>query len=370
MKSQSTSQSTKNDTVPIHRPKSVSFDNVEVSELNKEGGQPLAYINYNDQQRNAKTKLLVQTCNIKLTAHGIPQLGGDYYKDDNDREFIKIPLDPNQQSCVELNLHLEKADEYFGSDAIRKALFGKKAEKYEYQPCIKQPQEKDDDDDDNDDSSKKKKTKKDKKEYPKVNFCKMKFNFVSDSNDKDKHFNKTKFIRRDGDKKSSVNLKTMTDIANELKYQSDVKFIFAYNKLWANKTPMPGAKTIMYGVGFKIIAVEYVPSQSRGFNPESVSFLSDEENEFFNCHRDYDNYTAATHFLHCLITHYVGNDNWVGSLPRLIDDNIIKFPFYYSTIIKRYAPTSVLMDKFWHALQKDKTTVYPTKELEQTWKPV
>lgn len=48
---------------------------------------------------------------IKLSQYGIPLNGPDpYYLDDKNRQFIKIPFDPNQQSCIELKNMLEKID--------------------------------------------------------------------------------------------------------------------------------------------------------------------------------------------------------------------------------------------------------------------
>jgi RimJ/RimL family protein N-acetyltransferase len=98
--------------------------------------------------------------------------------------------------------------------------------------------------------------------------------------------------------------------------------------------------------------------------------LSEEEREFFNYHLDYDSYSATTNFLHCLVTHYVGKDKWIESLHELMNEKLQKLPLYFSAIIKRYAPTALLMDKFFRDLQKDKTTIYPAKELELAWDAV
>lgn len=93
--------------------------------------------------------------------------------------------------------------------------------------------------------------------------------------------------------------------------------------------------------------------------------LSEEERNFFKYHLDYDSYSATTNFLHCLVTHYVGKDKWVESLRELMSEKPQKFPSYFGAIIKRYAPTALLMDKFFCDLQKDKTTLYPIEELKR-----
>ena len=282
----SNTDTTNTSPTPIYRYSDINFDNIEVSELKKEGNQPLAYINYNDTKRNAQTKLLVQSGRIKLITHGIPPLDkegskNNYYPDDTKREFIKVPLDPEQPSCVELRKHIEAADEWAGSNEMKKKLFGKKADKYQYQPCIKVPLKRDDDDDDedNDDNLKKgKNTKggKEKKEYPVIEYVKMKFNVVPNGKGR---LNKTKLKRVEGKTKTVVKANTITEIANEIKFLSEIKFIFYYSKIWANKVPAQGADKIMYGIGFKIMAIEYTPNVGKSLNSANIDFLSEEEED-------------------------------------------------------------------------------------------
>lgn len=269
----------------VYRYKDVKFDNIEVSELNKEASQPIAYINYNDVERNAKTKILMQSGKIKITSHGIPALDKpdsktNFYPDDSKREFIKVPLDPLQPACVELIKHLEKVDNWAGSEEMRKKLFGKRASKYQYQSCIKTPKVEDaNGDGDSDEENKEpKKTRKDKngKEYPIVDYVKMKFNIVPSGKGK---INKTVLKRIEGGKKVSVRADTITDIANEIKFLSEIRFVFYYNKIWANKNPAPGATVIPYGIGFKIMAIEYTPSAGKSVDPEEIEFMSSDEED-------------------------------------------------------------------------------------------
>ena len=305
--STSASNSKSNTVTPVYRYKEIKFSEVEVSELKEQGSQPLAYINYNDALRKATTKLLVQSDKIKLSSHGIPSLDkpgsqNKFYPDDSKREFIKIPLDPKQDTAMELRAHLEAADEWAGSDEMRKKLFGKRANRYQYQQCIKTPQkqnntfEDDDDNDDDDDKSKGKKGKKgndkskkgknddekkgdEKKEYPIIDYVKMKFNVVPDGKDGKDRLNKTKLKRIDGKTKTLVQANSIAEIADEIKFHSEIKFIFYYNKIWANKTPAPGASKCTYGLGFKIMAIEYTPSLGKSLDSANIDFLSEEEDE-------------------------------------------------------------------------------------------
>lgn len=261
----------------ICRPNEVDFNKMVLTKLNTDGTQSVSYINYADSgDAKDATSLLVQSGKIQLTHHGIPQLDAKdakqkFYSDDSQREFIKIPLVPGVPEADELRKNLAKADAWFGSDAVRKQLFGKNEKNYEYTPCIRTPAEKVDDDDD--DSKSKKSAKKD---APKIDYCKMKFSFSGQVPDK---VNKTRLTRVIGTTKTPVVAKTVTDIANEIRYMSTVKFIFHYFKVWANKTVAQGAKKKVYGVGFKMISIEYTPGPNNRINPDSIDFISDDDGE-------------------------------------------------------------------------------------------
>lgn len=265
-------------TVPIYRYKDINFSNVEISELtNKTGRQPLSYIHYNDPKYpNMQRKILVQSGWIKLTYYGIPSLDAErgFYTEDSHREFIKIPLDPGQEACNDLKNHLEEADEWAGSDTIRKKLLGKRANNYEYQSCIRTPQPTElFDDSDNP------KNKKTNENNPLIDYVKMKFNMIPSDNKE--RINQTKLIRRNKDNSRTViTAKTITEIANEIRYQSEIRFIFMYSKIWVNNTKLKGASKLLYGIGFKLMAIEYIPNSNKSINIDKIDFrLSDEENE-------------------------------------------------------------------------------------------
>ena len=259
----------------VCRPNGVDFDKMRLTKLNTEGKQSVSYINYTDtgDEKDA-TSLFVQSEKIQLTHHGIPQLDKkdakeQFYTDDSQREFIKIPLVPGVPEADELRKNLTQADAHFGSDAVRKQLFGKNEKNYEYTPCIRTPPERTDDDD-----SKSKKSAK--KDAPRIDYCKMKFHFTGQVPDK---VNKTKLTRVIGTTKTPVVAQTVTDIANEIRYMSTVKFIFQYFKVWANKTLAQGAKKKVYGVGFKIVSIQYTPGPNNRINPDSIEFISDDDGD-------------------------------------------------------------------------------------------
>jgi hypothetical protein len=263
-------------TTVIYKCGQIDYNNVDVSPLNKKGTQPLSYINYNDPNLNSEQKIIIQTGKFQITQGGIPSYHKKYYPTDQSREFLRVPLD-DQPATVALRAELEKADEFFGSDELKKKIFGQNADKYMYQPLIRPPGEKDADDDEDE------KPKKNASSHPpieKVDSCKMKLNIIPDG---ELRVNKTKLKRvsetKNGIKKETVVAKTLTEVANEVKFLSQVKLIFYFSKVWANKTATNGAKHKMYGVGLKILAIEYSATANRGINTDALEFMSEEEDE-------------------------------------------------------------------------------------------
>ena len=68
--------------------------------------------------------------NISLSHYGVPKIG-QYFKTDNDRMFIQLPVDEN------LIPHLNTLDEYLGSNTMKQQLFKAPGNTYEYSPILK-----------------------------------------------------------------------------------------------------------------------------------------------------------------------------------------------------------------------------------------
>ncbi|AGC01838.1 hypothetical protein H012_gp625 [Acanthamoeba polyphaga moumouvirus] len=265
-----TSSDNKKPPVPIYRYKNVNFNNVLVSELErKPKAQPLCYLNYKDE-KHGDTKLLVQSDKLKITDHGIPGIHEQYYPDDSKREFIKVPLDNGQDACRKLRKHFEEADQFFGSNKLRKKIFGNNADQYQYQPIIRTPQEQNNDE-------KKNKSGEDK---PKHDFVKLKFNMAGSG---ESRVNRTKLFQIKSEKeKEPINADTITEVANHIRFQSEIKFIFYYVKIWANSSKTQGLNKYLYGVGLKVMAIEFVPNKGKGIDIDNLEFDEsddDDENE-------------------------------------------------------------------------------------------
>ena len=65
-----------------------------------------------------------------LSHYGVPKIG-QYFKTDNDRMFLQLPVDDN------LIPHLNTLDEYLGSKTMKEQLFQSPGTTYEYSPILK-----------------------------------------------------------------------------------------------------------------------------------------------------------------------------------------------------------------------------------------
>jgi streptomycin 3"-adenylyltransferase len=78
--------------------------------------------------------------------------------------------------------------------------------------------------------------------------------------------------------------------------------------------------------------------------------LTDEEIKFYESHRDYDYCSAATNFLHAIITGLFGTDDWINNLKKSIDAKN-SLPVEIKTIISYYSSVAIKMDEFFRRLQ-------------------
>ena len=253
----------------------VNTDNFDIGELKHEGGNQIAFVNYNETATKMKKTILLQTGGIKMVAGGTPLLDEElkklgytpkgHYPDDSKRKFTKLPFDPKQKSCMKLRGFMARMDEYFDTNEFRVKCFGaQKAANYMYSPCITPPFEEDD-------ASKSKTTTGNKK--PRYETCKMHY-----STDRETHEVKTRFIRVEkGKGRTPVPIKTITDITKAVPFKSTVKVIFAISCILAY--PIPKTKNFTYSLRFKIIKVHFTPGEGSSMDYDAASFDSDSDEE-------------------------------------------------------------------------------------------
>jgi len=251
----------------------VDVDRLTFTEL-KEGknskGQKNAFPKYNHPITGSDSPLFIQFPWLMMTTYGIPKIG-EYVKSDADRLYIKCPLDLNITENKDLYDNLiVKLDEYFSSDKIRNHLFGKKANKYDYNQLFKLPKLKDDDDEDS----------KPKSNYPKPPFLKLKLDVSYPDNKIKTIVYKT---LPDRGREKVTDIETINDLEKIICWKCKFKPIVKLSKIWA-QTVGSGKYNPGYGATFTIIKVEVDMPNDNNINGivnkyrDEDTFLEDDDN--------------------------------------------------------------------------------------------
>lgn len=228
----------------------------------KSEDEQVAFPKYNHPELGENQHLLIQLPWIKISAHGVPSLG-KYYKADEDRDFIKIPLDTNIPESAKLSEKLKEMDAHFSSEEFASKFLGSKWKKYKYIPIFR-IQNTDEDDEDK---------KKDIKE--KVPYMKLKISIDNETKEVNTAVFKSE-MEEQKRKRTLLNIKTITDFADVVSYLSNIRPIIRGAKLWT----MASKKE--WGITFKIIKIEVEPTSKKNSSYKqfmnSDAFLdSDEE---------------------------------------------------------------------------------------------
>jgi len=194
--------------------------------------------------------LIFKTEPIKLTQYGIPKINAktsDYIKSDRDREYIKIPYDESQLNCVQLFKMIQQIDEYMPT--IQEKLFGPKAKQYKYSPIIKEPREEEDE----------------TKSKDKMKYIKIKFDTDFNNN---RDITTSIFVNNEFGKPIYVSdIKTVTDVAEHVTWNSTIKLIIIVNKLWAEKTAKKKDEPKEFSLSLKALQIVVTEKST---NPVSV----------------------------------------------------------------------------------------------------
>lgn len=230
--------------------KVTNWSNTEIDfedEKNKNGNQFTCYgrYNYGKESSPVQNQLVFKTGPVKLVTYGIPQLG-QYAKTDKDRSYIKLPYDTTQQSCVSLFKMFEALDSWAikNKDKFFTGKLSKFAKIYDYTPIVRKPQEAIPLDDDEQADAKPKSEK--------LMYAKLKISTDWQTGD----VNTTVFAREDG-VPVKQEVKTVTEMANLVTWQSTIQMICAANKLWFGKSADKQGRR-QYGISFKLLQCEVV----------------------------------------------------------------------------------------------------------------
>ena len=237
--------------------KRLTFTDLEENERSK--GQLIAYPRYDHPTLGDGSALFLQAPWMEIFTYGIPSLG-EYYSDDSQRAFIKIPIDMKNPEVELMVKEFQKVDEELGSDEFMQRSFGKKASKYKYQPIIRESQE---DDEGN----------------VKPAYMKLKLDTSWPDGNVKTELYKSELV----DKKrvrELVSATTVTEVAKYLSYMTKYKPIFRPVKMWAQNQKMPKPE---YGVVFKLLKVEFEPNSSTNNSYSDYmtgdAFIDDEDEE-------------------------------------------------------------------------------------------
>ena len=240
----------------------VSPDNEEnqLGENERSKGQRIGYPRY----RNASgddIRLFLQTPKMKLFSGGVPRIDAENgIASDNDRQFINVPFDLQNTESKMLYDKLCAIDSVYGSDDMKKRLFGKKASKYHHFPIVKHPEPDE-------------KTGADRPPRMKLKFM---------TSYPDGEVQTQVFVTNSQGKREEQQLSTVTEFSELVRYQSENRYIINPAKMWAHTKPM--GSTLGYGIIFKVVKVVTSPPEgsSQGltqFYTADAFIDSDEEEE-------------------------------------------------------------------------------------------
>ena len=226
------------------------FEAPKPEENERSMGQLVSYPSYNSGS------LYLQFPWIKLYTYGIPRLG-EYYKTDDDRSHLRLPLDLTIPEIADFVNKIKAIDAKFSSDEYKEKLFGKKAKKYTYSPIYREGQAPEEDSDEEDTTKAAK-----AKAPPRPPYIKLKFDLTwPDKKVKTTVFESilnTTTTKRD---RKKIDVSTIDDMANAIRYMSSVRSIARCVKLWAHNDKK---KDPQYGLTFKLIKVEVEPAPRLG----------------------------------------------------------------------------------------------------------
>lgn len=230
--------------------------------------QRISFIKYADEK-----KLSLQTPVLMTETYGIPR-ESHFYPDDKSRSFYKLPFCHDRKKYddeldyKEIKLFHDKLvqiDKLCGSDAFRRKLFGDKLDKYQYSPLVRQ----------NQDDEEGVKVDKNGNPYYRPEYAKIKIML---------HYTTSKplislFENNDGVRKP-VDVNSLSDVVDHLKYLSKLRFILNFSKLYVMKTSSGNAKR-MFGINLVATHAE-VFVKARNNRLSDISFIDDEEEPISN----------------------------------------------------------------------------------------
>ena len=270
-------------------PANLTFTKLE--ENDRSNGQLIGYPRYSSN--GSESSIEIQLPWIKLITYGVPTINDKtkkYYKTDNDRAHLRLPLDLQNPEVLDFTNKFKALDAIMADPEMAKKLLGKNAKKYKYQPIYREAQVAQVDDDDDSEEDTKKSSKKDKKPtFNKPPYIKLKLDLTwPDSNVKTKVFESLLDTTTNKRTRTKVEISSVDDFANIVRYLSTIRCIIKPFKIWGHPT---SKKDPEYGIGWKVVRVEVekLASNSNFKSSNSDSFIdSDSEDEIPKINKQVD----------------------------------------------------------------------------------
>ena len=225
------------------------ISSTELQENERSKGQKIAYPKYNHPKFGIDQPLVFQFPWVRLETYGIPR-AGEYFKNDSDRTFVKMPLNNSIPEIEELVRICKEIDGHFSSEEFASKLLGKKWNKYTYQPIIRESISYDNDDDD-DENSKKKSAKQ--STLPKYPYLKLKIDTDYNSGEIKTKLFRSEMVDNKRNRIEIQDIKTIDEFARFVCFQSNFRPIVRLVKFWAQPLTK---KDPAWGATFKIIKGE------------------------------------------------------------------------------------------------------------------
>jgi hypothetical protein len=249
----------------------------ELKDSDRISSQKISYIRY--KKNGEDFPLKIQTPEFCYEAGGIPR-EGQYYPDSKSRSFYKLAfchdrcLNPNiNYEQIELFYNkLKDIDDYCDTDEFRKQkhIFGEKNyNQYSYQRIIRVPEV----------DEEEPKVDKNGKPYYQPPFTKIKLELeYEEDQDNPKNIPKFSIFEKIDDKRVKIELKSFEDVEKFIVWQSKVRFIISFSKLYAMKTKS-GKEKKGYGIILKATCIEVQRPASATKNQSTNDAFVDSDDE-------------------------------------------------------------------------------------------
>ena len=205
-------------------------------------GQKICYPRYESPTKGTEEPLFLQLPWMTIFKYGVPSIG-EYYSNDKDRSFLKMPLDLSDPQVKQLFDELCLFDNKMSAKEMSESLFDKKAKKYTYIPSCKVVENE---------------SEPGVEQPPPYMKLKIHLSWPDENVETEVYRSETQegTTKR---KRTRLEVNTVQEFQDNVSYLSRVRLIIKPVKLWAQSSSL---KDPNYGVTWRICKVEVEPKMS------------------------------------------------------------------------------------------------------------